>query len=170
MIQSFQGTEPHLDPDAFVAPNATVIGDVAIGARSSIWFGTVVRGDVYPIRIGCETNVQDNSVLHVTGGIHPLHIGDQVSIGHRAVVHGCALGDRVLVGMGAVILDGCKIGEDSIVGAGSVVPEGSVVPPRSVVMGVPGKRVREATPADLRRIVRTATEYKALAAQYREQG
>ena len=168
MIMPYRGTAPQIATDAFVAPNATIIGDVVIGARSSVWFGTVVRGDVHRIRIGCETNVQDSAILHVTGGTHPLHIGDRVSIGHRAVVHGCTLGDRVLVGMGAVILDGCEIGTGSIVGAGAVVPEGSIVPPGSVVLGLPGRRVRNSGPAEERRIDRIADDYLTLGAEYRK--
>jgi len=169
MIQPFRGCTPRLAPDAFVAPTAAVIGDVELGAGSSLWFHTVVRGDVHRIRIGARTNVQDSCVLHVTGGRHPLDVGDDVSIGHRAVVHGCTVGHRVLVGMGAVILDGARIGDDSIVGAGAVVPEGAEFPPRSVLLGVPVRRVREVTEAEMARIGRTRDDYVELSRAYREE-
>lgn len=166
MILPFLGVHPLVPEDAYVAPTAVIIGDVAIGNRSSIWFGTVVRGDVHHIRIGAQTNVQDNCSLHVTGGTHPLTIGNGVSIGHRAVVHGCTVGDRVLVGMGAVVLDGAWIGPDSIVAAGALVPEGSRYPPESVVLGVPARRVRDLREEDRARIARTRDDYVALSGRY----
>lgn len=167
MIAPFGNAKPRLAPGAFVAPTAAVIGDVELGEASSIWFHTVVRGDVHRIRIGARTNVQDACVLHVTGGRHPLHIGDDVSIGHRAVVHGCTVGHRVLIGMGAVVLDGAVIGDDSIVGAGAVVPEGAAFPPRSVLLGVPARRVREVTQAEVARIAGTRDDYLELTRAYR---
>lgn len=169
MVLSFQGMKPRIAPDAYLAPTAVVIGDVEIGAGSSLWFGTVVRGDVHSVRIGRGTNIQDGSVLHVTGGSCPLAIGDGVSVGHRAVVHGCTVGDRVLVGMGAVILDGAQIGDDSIVGAGAVVAEGASFPPGSVLMGVPARRMRDVEEADRRRIARARDDYLALIDRYREE-
>jgi carbonic anhydrase/acetyltransferase-like protein (isoleucine patch superfamily) len=167
MILAFAGREPQLAADVYLAPTAVIIGDVVLGARSSVWFGTVVRGDVHNIRIGQRTNIQDGCVLHVTGGTHPLRIGDDVSIGHRAVVHGCTLADRVLVGMGAVVLDGAHIGADSIVGAGAVVPEGAVFPPQSVILGVPARRKRDTSPGDIERILKTCSDYLQLAQRYR---
>jgi len=168
MIRPFRGKAPRIAPDAYVAPTAAVIGDVALGERSSLWFHTVVRGDVHYIRIGRNTNVQDGSMLHVTGGRHPLAIGDDVSIGHRAVVHGCTVGNRVLVGMGSIVLDGAQIGDESILGAGAVVPEGAAFPPRSVLLGVPARRVREVTPLDIERILATRDDYLTLGREYRE--
>ncbi len=156
--------------DAYVAPTAVVIGDVVLGNRTSVWFGTVVRGDVHRIRIGTRTNVQDNCSLHVTGDTHPLTIGDDVSIGHRAVVHGCTVGDRVLVGMGAIVLDGAWIGSDSIVGAGAVVPEGARHPPGSVLLGVPARRLRELREEEKARIRKTRDDYVALMRHYQSPG
>lgn len=128
-------------PDAFVAANVTLVGDVHVGAAASLWFGTVVRGDTEEIRIGARSNIQDNSVVHADPGF-PCIIGEEVTVGHRAVVHGAVVKDRVLIGMGAIVMNGAVIGEDSIIGAGALVREGLVVPPGSLVLGVPGKVVR----------------------------
>lgn len=168
MIVPFRGAVPRLGSGVHLAPTAVVIGDVEIGRDSSVWFHTVIRGDVHRIRIGERTNVQDGCVLHVTGGVHPLLVGNDVSIGHRAVVHGCTVGDRVLVGIGAVVLDGARIGEESIVGAGAVVAEGASFPPRSLLLGVPARRTRDLTDQDLARILRTRDDYLRLAVAYRE--
>ncbi len=140
-VYELQGVRPTLAVDVFVAPNATVIGDVVIGASSSIWFGTVVRGDVYPIRIGARTNVQDNTVIHVTTGLSSTTIGDDVTIGHGAIVHGCTIGNRCLVGMGSIILDDAVIGDDCFVAAGSLVTPRTNIPPGSMVRGRPAKVV-----------------------------
>ncbi len=168
MIVPFRGAVPRLGSGVHLAPTAVVIGDVEIGRDSSVWFHTVIRGDVHRIRIGERTNVQDGCVLHVTGGVHPLLVGNDVSIGHRAVVHGCTVSDRVLVGIGAVVLDGARIGEESIVGAGAVVAEGASFPPRSLLLGVPARRTRDLTDQDLARILRTRDDYLRLAVAYRE--
>jgi gamma-carbonic anhydrase len=168
MIVAFRRSAPRIAPDAFVAPTAAVIGDVELGPESSLWFHTVARGDVHHVRIGARTNVQDSCVLHVTGGRHPLHIGDDVSIGHRAVVHGCTVGNRVLIGMGAVVLDGARIGDDSIVGAGAVVPEGADFPAGSVLLGVPARRLRDVTAVEIERIRRTRDDYLELTRAYRD--
>lgn len=141
-ILAYKETFPKLGKDVYIAPGAWVIGDVVIGDRTSIWFNTIVRGDVHYIRIGSETNIQDNSTLHVTEGKFPLEIGDRVTIGHRAIVHGCVVEDDCLIGMGSIIMDGAKIGSGSLVAAGSVVTPGFIVPPGSIVMGVPAT-VRE---------------------------
>lgn len=169
LVLPFRGCTPSFAPDVHLAPTAVVIGDVKIGSGSSIWFGTVVRGDVHYIRIGQRTNIQDGCYLHGTGDLYPLHIGNDVSIGHRAVVHGCRVGDRVLVGMGAAVLDGVEIGEESIVGAGAVVPEGTSFPSRSVLLGVPARRVRDVTDAELARILKTRDDYLDLVRQYRKE-
>lgn len=132
----------------FVAEGARIIGDVTIEDEASVWFNAVIRGDEYPIRIGKRSNVQDNAVLHVGGGFS-CTIGDDVSIGHGAIVHGCEVGDGTLIGMGATILNGAKIGKYCIIGAGALVTEGKVIPDHSVVMGVPGKVVRQMTEADI---------------------
>ncbi len=170
MIAAFKGTMPRLGPGVYVAPTAIVLGDVEIGEDSSVWFGTVVRGDTHRIRIGIRTNVQDNCTLHVTAVRHPLEIGDDVSLGHRVVVHGCTIGSRCLVGMGAIVLDGAEIGEESIVAAGAVVPEGRRFPPRSLLMGTPARVARGITDDDLARVLGTRDDYLELARAYHAPG
>lgn len=133
-----------IHPDTFIAPGAQVLGKVALGEGSSVWFGSILRADLASITIGRCTNIQDGTILHVSAG-KPVEIGDFVSIGHRAVVHGCRISDLVLVGIGAVILDDAEVGEGSVIGAGAIIPPGMKVPPRSLVLGVPGKIVRQVT-------------------------
>ncbi|RMG60826.1 MAG: gamma carbonic anhydrase family protein [Deltaproteobacteria bacterium] len=142
MILSLGDKEPRISDGVFIAETAVVIGDVTIGEGSSIWFGTVVRGDVNSITIGRNTNIQDNSTLHVTGGAYPLTIGDDVTVGHGAILHGCTVEDGCLIGIGAIVLDGAVVGKGSIVGAGALVTQGTVIPPHSLVMGIPGKVVK----------------------------
>jgi len=149
----------------FVAPNATVIGDVTLTAKVSIWFGAVVRGDKDRIVIGEASNIQDNCVVHTSTG-HPVIIGSRVSVGHGAILHGCTLSDRVLVGMGAIVLNGAVVGEDTVIGAGAVVTEGMDVPPESVVVGVPGKVIKPVSEAQKQHIVRNAEAYVDLATEY----
>ena len=148
-----------VDPSAYIDESAQVIGDVTIGAESSVWMNVVIRGDVNVIRIGARTNVQDGTVVHVMNGTHPTTIGDEVTIGHGAVVHGSTIADRVLVGMGAILLNGASIGSDSIVAAGTLVPEGTSIPPRSLVMGVPGKVRRPLTDAEVASILQYSRNY-----------
>jgi carbonic anhydrase/acetyltransferase-like protein (isoleucine patch superfamily) len=147
MLRPFRSIFPIVDPTAFVDSSAQVIGDVQVGPESSIWMNVVVRGDVNSIRIGARTNLQDLVLVHVMRETHPTVIGDDVTVGHSAVVHGCVVEDRCLIGMGAILLNGCRIGTGSIVAAGALVPEGFVVPPGSMVMGMPGK-VRRALTAE----------------------
>ena len=147
MLRPFRSTFPTVDASAFIDRSAQVIGDVHVGAESSIWMNVVVRGDVHHIRIGARTNIQDGTIVHVMRDTHPTVIGDDVTVGHGAVVHGCTIEDRCLIGMGAVLLNGCRVGSGSIVAAGSVVPEGMVIPPGSMVMGVPA-RVRRPLTSD----------------------
>jgi carbonic anhydrase/acetyltransferase-like protein (isoleucine patch superfamily) len=149
----------------FVAPSATVIGDVTLTANVSIWFGAVVRADKDRIVIGENSNIQDNSVVHTSTG-HPVIIGSNVSVGHGAILHGCTLSDRVLVGMGAIVLNGAVVGADSVIGAGAVVTEGMTVPPCSVVVGVPGKVIKQASDAQKQHIVTNARSYVELASEY----
>jgi carbonic anhydrase/acetyltransferase-like protein (isoleucine patch superfamily) len=139
MIRPFRSIVPEVDPTAYVDVSAQVIGDVHIGAESSVWMNVVLRGDVNAIRIGKRTNVQDLTLIHGMRGTHPTSIGDHVTIGHSAVIHGCTIEDRVLIGMGAILLNGSRIGTGSIVAAGTLIPEGMIVPPGMLVMGVPGK-------------------------------
>src|SRR3989441_2088583 len=148
LIAAFQGHSPQVPDSAFVAPTATVVGDVVMGEESSVWYGAVLRGDVGAIRIGNRSNIQDGCVLHVTGGGAPLTVGAEVTVGHRAILHGATIEDRCLIGMGSVLLDGCVIGEESLVGAGSIVLEDTRVPARSFIAGVPAK-VRGPIPAPL---------------------
>ncbi len=163
----YKGVAPKLGKNVFVEQSARVIGDVIIGEDSSIWFNAVVRGDVNYIRIGQRTNVQDNSVLHVTKDTCPLYVGSDVTVGHNVVLHGCRVRDRCLIGMGAVILDNAEIGEDSLVGAGALVTERTVIPQRSLVIGSPAKVVRELTDAEVARIARSAVNYIDYASNYR---
>jgi carbonic anhydrase/acetyltransferase-like protein (isoleucine patch superfamily) len=149
----------------YVAPNATVIGDVTLTSNVSIWFGAVVRADKDRIVIGEGSNIQDNCVVHTSAG-HPAIIGSSVSVGHGAILHGCSISDRVLVGMGAVILNGATVGEDSVIGAGTVVTEGMVVPPASVVVGVPGKVIKQVSEAQKQHIRKNAQAYIELAMEY----
>ncbi len=141
MIITYQGKTPSVDPTAFIAPNATLIGDVTIGPDASVWFGAVLRGDNEPIVVGRGSNVQDNATLHCDPG-HPLTIGEDVTIGHNAVVHGCTVGNGVLVGMGAVVLDEAVLGDWSIVGAGAVVTGRTQVAAYSLMLGTPAKAVK----------------------------
>ena len=159
MIRSHRGRLPVVDPTAYIDESAQVIGDVVIGAESSIWMCAVVRGDVNYIRIGARSNVQDNSVVHVMHDTHPTIIGDDVTLGHGVIVHGCTIKNRVLIGMGAVVLNGAEIGEDSIVAAGALVTEGMVVPPRSLVMGSPAKVRRVLEDDQVAAILEYASNY-----------
>jgi carbonic anhydrase/acetyltransferase-like protein (isoleucine patch superfamily) len=142
LVRSFGSSIPRIHKDAWLAPGCVVVGDVEIGADSSLWYGVVARGDVHSIRIGARTNIQDNSVLHVTQGRHACILGDEITVGHRAVVHGCTIGDGALVGIGAIVLDGARVGEGALVGAGALVPPGARIPDRSLVLGIPGRVVR----------------------------
>lgn len=169
-VLSYKDMFPRLGEDVLIAPGAWVIGDVTIGDRSSVWFNTIVRGDVHYIRIGSETNIQDNSTLHVTEGRFSLEMGDRITVGHRAVVHGCIVEDDCLIGMGAVIMDGARVGKGSLVAAGAVVPPGLIIPPGSMVMGVPAKVVRPLEEADNRLICESAKHYVELAGEYLKAG
>lgn len=156
-----------VDPSVFIAPNAVVLGDVTIGAESSIWFGAVLRGDVEAIRIGQQTNVQDLCLLHADPG-YPCTLGDRVTLGHGAIVHGAQVGDDVMIGMRAVVMNGAKVGAGSIVAVGAVVLEGMDIPPGSIVMGTPGRVKRPVEPRDAARIRHAAEHYVAAAQAYLE--
>ncbi len=167
MIQSFLGTGPEVHESVFVADSAAVIGDVRVGRDSTVWFGAVIRGDVNWIEIGESTNVQDLAVVHVTNRTAPTRIGSFVTVAHRAVVHGCTIRDRVLLGIGSIVLDGAEIGSDCIVGAGAVVTARTIVPPRSLVMGVPARVVRELTDEEVNGVLRNAQNYVRYGRIYR---
>jgi len=158
-----------IDEKAFVAKNATVLGDVHIGAGSSVWFGVVIRGDVEAIRIGARTNVQDLTMVHADHGF-PCVIDDEVTIGHRCIIHGAHIGRRALIGMGAIVMNGAQIGEESMLGAGALVPEGKVIPPRSLVLGMPGKVVRPLTDDELFRLQASAEHYAQNGASFQQKG
>jgi len=165
-VLPYRDIYPKLGEEVFIAPGAWVIGDVVIGDRSSIWFNTVVRADVHYIRIGSDTNVQDNSILHVTEGKFPLEIGNGVTIGHRAIVHGCVVEDDCLIGMGAIILDGARIGRGSLVAAGAVVAPGTQIPCDSLVMGVPATMKKTVGEAERDLIIGSKDHYLQLSADY----
>jgi carbonic anhydrase/acetyltransferase-like protein (isoleucine patch superfamily) len=152
MIRSFKGTSPSVDASAYVDVSAQVIGDVHIGAESSVWMNVVIRGDVNRIRIGKRTNIQDLTMVHVMRDTHPTIIGDEVTVGHSAVVHGTTIEDRVLIGMGAVLLNGVHIESDCIIAAGTLLTEDTRVPARSLVMGRPGKVKRQLTDIEVAEI------------------
>ena len=163
MIRPYRDRLPIVHPTAFIDASAQVIGDVEIGAESSIWMNVVIRGDVNAIRIGARSNVQDGTILHAMKNQYGTTVGDDVTIGHAAVIHGCVIHDRVLVGIGAIILNGGVVGEDSIVAAGSLVTERSVIPPRSMVMGRPAKVTRALTDDEVQSVLGYANRYR----QYR---
>ena len=166
MILSYNNATPQLGTDVFIAENAVVIGNVSMGDYSSIWFNTVVRGDVNYIRIGSRTNIQDSSVLHVRKDTYPLIIGDYVTIGHRVVAHGCTIKNYVLIGIGSVILDGAVVEENSLVGAGSLVPPGFVVPTGKLVHGSPCKVIRDLFPAEIESIAFLSNDYVSYSNSY----
>jgi carbonic anhydrase/acetyltransferase-like protein (isoleucine patch superfamily) len=168
MVRTFKGITPAIDPTAYVDQSAQVIGDVAIGAESSVWMNVVIRGDVHRIRIGRRSNVQDLTMVHVMRDTHPTIIGDEVTIGHSVVIHGCTIEDRVLIGMAAVLLNGVHIGSDSVVAAGTLITEGTRVPSRSLVMGRPGKVKRELTDEEVAEIKWYADNYVRYRLDYME--
>lgn len=159
ILRAYEGKSPRLGERVFVAENASLIGDVRIGDDCSIWYGTVLRGDVNAIEIGSGTNIQDNCVVHVTHESWPTVIGAEVTIGHAAIVHGCTVGRGALIGMGSRVLDGAVVGESALVGAGALVPEGMNVPPRTLVVGVPARVKRPLTDEELARLDQSWRHY-----------
>jgi len=165
-IITYRGKTPDIHAASFVAPTAAVSGDVHIGKESSVWFSSVVRGDEHYVRIGERSNLQDCCVIHGTKDKFPTIIGNEVTIGHGAVLHGCTIGDRVLIGTGARLLDGAKVASESIIAAGTVIPEGFEVPPRTLVMGVPARIKRGLRDQDVEWIVSYAANYVELMKGY----
>ena len=157
---------PQIDPEAFVAPGATIVGDVSIGARASVWYGTVVRADTERVQVGQESNLQDGCVLHADPGA-PLTIGDRVTVGHRVVLHGATVESDVLIGMGSVVMNHAHIGTGSIIGAGAIVTQGTVVPPESLVLGAPARVIRPIRDEERAQIARGAAGYVTRAAEHR---
>lgn len=145
MIRPFRGVHPRIQPTAFISDSSQVIGDVHIGEESSVWFNTVVRGDMFYIRIGNRTNVQDNSVIHTRTGAHPTILEDEVTVGHSVTLHGCYIERGSLIGIGSIVLDEARVGARSLVAAGSLISPGTIIPPRSLVMGMPAKVKRPLT-------------------------
>ena len=171
MLRPFHGITPTIAPGCYIDPSAQLIGDVQLGPQSSVWMNAVLRGDVHSIRIGARSNVQDCAVLHGQRNLYPVIIGDGCTIGHNATVHGCVLEDDILIGIGAIVLNGAHIGAGTIIAAGALVPERTTIPPNSLVTGVPGKIRRTLLPADLDLIRLYAHNYLDYTATYlREAG
>jgi carbonic anhydrase/acetyltransferase-like protein (isoleucine patch superfamily) len=158
LLKAYNGITPQLSPSVRAAENATVVGDVTLGENVSLWYGATLRGDAGPIRIGANTNLQDGVIIHDASQI-PTVVGENVVVGHGAILHSCTVGDECLIGMGAILLNGCVIGEGSMVAAGAVVTEGKVFPPNSMLMGIPAKVVRTITPEEREEICRDAAGY-----------
>ena len=167
MIKSFQNKTPHLGQSVYISDTAAVIGDVTLGNYVSIWFGAVVRGDMHYIRVGNRSNIQDNAVVHVTSAISPTNIGSGVTVGHGAIIHGCTIEDNCMIGMGATVMDDAVIGTGSLIGAGSLVPPNMQVPSKSLIVGMPGKVVREIREEEYEMILERPQEYINLAAIHR---
>lgn len=163
--RAFSGLVPKVHPSVFVADNATIVGDVEIAEGSSVWYGAVLRGDVCPIRIGKGSNVQDGVIIHGDDGSKTL-IGDNVTIGHRAVVHGCTIEEGALIGMGAIVLDGATVGASAIVGAGSLVTVGKQMPPRTLWVGSPVRLIRDLDDHAVQGVLESALHYRRLAQAY----
>ncbi|SNB47193.1 gamma carbonic anhydrase family protein [Geobacter sp. DSM 9736] len=172
MIRPFQGIQPKIDPAAFIAETAVIIGDVEIGAQSSVWYNVVARGDVNFIRIGNRTNIQDLSMLHVTHRKHaedpgaPLIIGDDVTVGHSVTLHGCTIGNGAFIGMQAIVMDNVEVGEGALIGARALVTEGTVIPPYTLWIGSPAKCKRELTPQEIEWLKKSPQNYVKYALQY----
>jgi len=170
MIVPFAERIPSVDPTAVVFSNATVVGAVTLGPQSSVWFGSVVRADVDDIWIGARTNIQDRCVIHVTTKKFSTRLGDDVTVGHSVVLHGCTIGNRVLVGIGSIVLDGCEVGDDCMVGAGALLTPGTKVPAGHLALGSPARTARPLRPAELEHLRNSARNYALLSARYRELG
>lgn len=169
MIRPFRGITPRIAPSAYIDSSAQVIGDVVIGERSSVWPNVSIRGDVNYVRVGDETSIQDNTVLHVDHDLYPCIVKNRVTVGHRVVLHGCQVDDDALIGIGAVVLNGATIGKGAVVAAGALVPEGMQVPANSVAMGMPARIRREVTPQERDRFQRNCDNYVRITAIYKEE-
>lgn len=168
IFRGFQGVWPRVAEGVFVADTARVIGDVELGEGVSVWYGSVLRGDVGAIRVGARSNIQDLSMLHMSSEISNTVIGEEVTIGHNVVIHGALIGDGALIGMGAILLDNCEIGAEALVAAGSVISAGSKIPPRTLVLGTPGKVVRELKDGEWQQGRLLAARYVELAKAHRQ--
>jgi len=170
MVIAFQGISPQVDRTAYVHASAYVVGDVVVGAESSIWFDAIVRGDVHYVRIGRRTNLQDRVTVHVTRGRWPTVIGDEVTVAHGAILHGCTVGDRCLIGVGAIVMDGAVIGSDCLIAAGSLVTPGTSIPSGYLAKGSPARPARALRDEEIAFLRRSAANYVEYAAQYRAAG
>ncbi len=166
ILRAFGGNFPVIDASAWIAPDAVVVGDAFIGADSSVWYGAVVRADVHSIRIGERSNLQDQAIIHVTRGLYSTTIGDEVTVGHRAVVHGCRVGDRALIGIGAIVLDGAEVGEGAWIAAGAVVTPGTRVDAGMLAAGIPARIVRELSESELKLQIERTLTYVETARQH----
>jgi carbonic anhydrase/acetyltransferase-like protein (isoleucine patch superfamily) len=166
MIKTFNGTQPKIHESAYITDDAIVIGDVEIGEEASVWFGSIVRGDVNYIRIGDRTNIQDACVIHVSSRDHPTILEDKITVGHRVTLHGCYVESGCLIGIGSILLDGSRIGRNSLVAAGSLVTPGTVIPPESLVLGAPAKVKRPLTTDELAYLDRSWQNYVELSRRY----
>ncbi len=162
MIKGYKGIEPKIDETAFIADSVDVVGQVTIGKNANIWYGTVLRADDNYITVGENTNIQDGSVVHISEGF-PTIIGNNVTVGHKAIIHGCEIGDNTLIGMGAIVLDGAKVGEFTLLGAGSLVPPGKEIPSGVLAMGSPAKVIRELSEVEKENLTKSALKYVKLA-------
>ena len=167
MIRAFQGKTPQIAEDAFVAPSAEVIGDVMVGARSSIWYGAVLRGDVEKIRIGQETSIQDNTVIHVDSSGFSTVVGDRVTVGHSVVLHGCRIGNDALIGIGSIVLNGVEVGDGAMVGAGALVTPGTKIPAGMLAIGSPARVKRALTDEEKRHVREGVEHYVRLGREHR---
>jgi carbonic anhydrase/acetyltransferase-like protein (isoleucine patch superfamily) len=168
MLRSFRGVWPRVAPSAYIDPGANVIGDVTVGERSSVWPSAALRGDISPIRIGDETSIQDGTVVH-TDAKYPAIIGNRVTVGHMAVLHGCTIEDEVLIGIGAIVLNGARIGKGAVVAAGALVPEGAEIPAGMLAMGVPAKPKRPVTEDEMERFRINCNNYVKRTKEYLEE-
>ena len=168
MIHKFENKSPLISESCFISDSADIIGDVEIGEDSSVWFGSVIRGDMNQIKIGSNTNIQDNCVVHVTTNIAPTIIGNGVTIGHKAIIHGCTINDNCLIGMGCIIMDLAIIGKGSIIAAGALVPPGMKVPSRKLMVGIPAKPIRDITPQEYTDIKKSALHYILFSKKYKK--
>lgn len=170
MILSFRGKTPQIPDSCFIAPSVDIVGDVCLGEDTNVWFGAIIRGDMHYVSIGQRTNIQDGVTVHVTTNEAATEIGSDVTIGHNAIIHGCTIEDKCLIGMGATIMDKSVIGSGSIIGAGALVAPGTIIPPRSLCVGLPAKIIRSISDAEFKSILESSAHYVEFAREYMQMG